>query len=452
MTANTRLRWLNYFTMNAWFLGLGFMWNSLHRFILPAILPLLVGVGLQASAFSALTTVGLLLALIVQPIAGAISDRSLSRFGRRRPMMVQWSLVCALLLSALAFAPNFPILFVVYCLLQIASNMAHGPAQGLIPDLVPPAHHGAASGVKTFLDNATLVMAGLLTGTVLLSISSDLYHSARVAIFAIILLLLFFLGVTVFTTRETPLRREELPQESLRQAVVHSLSVIGNAADLWREDRAYAWLVLVRLLFLAGVNLVANYGQFYFKDIVLAGDPHAAQRAPQLMGQLLIIVALMLILVSVPAGVLSDRWGRRVVSAVGASIALGGSLYLLFIRNLTLFRVGDLAITDLTVTGTLIGMGVGIFFAVNWAWATDLISHQQAARQLGISNLATAGAGVLAAIGGPLIDWGNAQTFGLGYNIIFVIAAAWVLSALLLLPRIRETRGLQAGAQTLAVE
>jgi len=438
------LRWHNFFTMNAWFFGLGFMWNSLHRFIFPAILPLLVGVSLQASALSALTTVGLLIAIVAQPIAGAISDRSLSRFGRRRPMMALWTLVCAALLGALAFAlgiaPTYAILFALYCLLQGASNMAHGPAQGLIPDLVPEKQHGAAGGIKGFIDNFTLIMAGLVTGTLLLGRSPDLLDSARVALWVIAAVLVIFLVVNLVTTRETPLARADLPREALRVSVWNSLSIVGNIRETWRDQRAFAWLLIVRLIFLGGIQIVSNYAQFYFKDVVLAGAADAAQRAPQLMGELLIIVAVALVLVSAPAGILSDRFGRRAVSAVGAAFAVGAAALLLFIRNRALFALGGFVLTDLMLAGLLLGVGAGIFFAVNWAWATDLVSHDQAARYLGISNLATAGAGILAALGGPLIDWGNAQAPGLGYTFAFATGTAWLLLTLLLLPRVPERR------------
>lgn len=439
MTKQSSVGWRAYLTMNAYFLGLGFLWNSLHRFIFPAILPILVGVSLQASALSALTTAGLVIAIIVQPISGAMSDRSLSHWGRRRPMMVQWTLVSVALLAGIAFTPDYAILFVLYCLLQGASNMAHGPAQGLIPDLVPESHHGAASGVKSFIDNFSLILAGLVMGN-LLSLNPDLLVSARLALFVIAATQLVFLGITVLTTRETPLTRDALPHESLRASVVNSLSVIGNMRQVWRDNRAFAWLLVVRLTFLAGIQFAANYAQFYFKDVVLAGDPNAAQRAPQLMGQLLIIVALMLVIVAVPAGLLSDRVGRRTVSAIGTVLGILATLLLLFVHNTPVLDIASFQLTDLMAVGLLLGVGAGAFLAVNWAWATDLASHEQAGRYLGISNLATAGAGVLAAIGGPLIDWGNAQTMGLGYNIVFVGGALWLGITLLLLPRVRDTR------------
>ncbi len=435
------LKWYEYFTMNSWFVGLGFMWNSIHRFILPAMLPILVGTSTQATALSQLQFAGLIVALLVQPISGAISDRSLSRFGRRRPMMVEWTLVDLVFLAGIAFAPNLVWLFLAYVGLQAASNMAHGPAQGLIPDLAPENQRGAASGVKNFIDNFTLILAGLITGAWVLSSTPDLILASRIAILFIGIGLVLFLIVNVLTTHEKPITKDELPGESLRDSVLRSLSVVGNISEVARENRPYGWLLISRLLFYAAVNIVANYAQFYFKDIVLVGQANAAQEAPKLMGTLAVIVAVMLVLVSIPAGMLSDRVGRKPVSAVGGLVAIAGALLLLTVKNVTLVNIGGFGLTDLMVAGLLIGVGAGIYFAANWAWATDLISDRDAARYLGISNLATAGGGVIATIGGPIIDFGNARSLGLGYEIAFGIGAAWFLLSIILLPLIQETRG-----------
>jgi len=66
---------------------------------------------------------------------------------------------------------------------------------------------------------------------------------------------------------------------------------------------------------------------------------------------------------------------------------------------------------------------------VNWAMGTSLVPTTEAGRFLGISNLAGAGAGMIGAgIGGPVADYLNLTTPGLGYFAIF--AAYAVLFAL----------------------
>ena len=64
------------------------MWNSLHVIILPAVLLNFVPDSQKNSYLGVLTFFGLIMALVIQPISGALSDRWASRWGRRRPLIV----------------------------------------------------------------------------------------------------------------------------------------------------------------------------------------------------------------------------------------------------------------------------------------------------------------------------------------------------------------------------
>jgi MFS family permease len=138
----------DYVTMNVYWFGLAFMWNGLHPIILPALLFRLVPESLKNTYLGGMTFIGLILAMIIQPLSGALSDQIPSRWGRRRPWMVGGTLFSLAFLVSMALATNLWSLVAGYLLLQVASNTAHGPAQGLIPDLVPEERHGLASGIK----------------------------------------------------------------------------------------------------------------------------------------------------------------------------------------------------------------------------------------------------------------------------------------------------------------
>ena len=112
-----------------------------------------------------LSFVGLLIAVAVQPIAGGFSDRLRSRWGRRRPFIVGGTVASLPLLVAAGVAPTYVLLFLFICLLQLASNVAMGPYQALVRDLVPGRRRGAASGMKMLVE---VVGAMTLTGLVAL--------------------------------------------------------------------------------------------------------------------------------------------------------------------------------------------------------------------------------------------------------------------------------------------
>ena len=80
-------RLLDLIVLNTYWLGLSFMWNSLHVIILPAVLLNFVPENLKNTYLGLLTFVGLVIAMLIQPVSGWLSDRWVSRWGRRRPLI-----------------------------------------------------------------------------------------------------------------------------------------------------------------------------------------------------------------------------------------------------------------------------------------------------------------------------------------------------------------------------
>jgi MFS family permease len=149
------------------------MWSSLHPILLPAVLLNYVPDERKNTYLGLLTFMGLIIAMIVQPISGAISDGWKSRFGRRRPLILLGTLFDFVFLSILAWMGGFVWLFIGYVGLQFSSNIAHGPMQGLMPDRVPKTQMGTASSLKTFMDLIALVVASLLAGRLFDSVTRD---------------------------------------------------------------------------------------------------------------------------------------------------------------------------------------------------------------------------------------------------------------------------------------
>ena len=144
-----------------WF-GLSFLWGGMNIQLLPTRVPELVDDEIKGTAIGAIVVVGLIVAILVQPMAGAFSDRVRMRWGRRRPIMAAGIAAAMPCLLFVAYAPNYGLLFVAMVLLQIAANIAHGPYQGVIPDQVPTDSRGRASGFFGLANlMGTLVGAGV---------------------------------------------------------------------------------------------------------------------------------------------------------------------------------------------------------------------------------------------------------------------------------------------------
>jgi MFS family permease len=90
--------------------------------------------------------------------------------------------------------------------------------------------------------------------------------------------------------------------------------------------------------------------------------------------------------------------------------------------------------------GSVIGAGIGVFISANWALANDLAPTGEAGKFLGLTNLATAGAGALSRLNGPIIDALNNFRPGahLGYAALFMGAALLALASLVVLRRVPD--------------
>ncbi len=180
-----------------------------------------------------------------------------------------------------------------------------------------------------------------------------------------------------------------------------------------------------RLLILLGGNLVRNYALYFLKDVLKLANPAAE------VGNLLAIIAVAIVIVVYPAGALSDRIGRKWLIVASGVLGAIGALLLMTATTLTM----------VLIDGAVIGVSIGIFLSVNWAWATDLIPADEGGRFLGISNLATAGSGVLAGVGGFMLDAFNAQSPNLGYTALYLTAAICYVLGTVVAFGVKDTRG-----------
>lgn len=400
--------------INASYAGISFMWNSLHPIVLPATLATLVPEGQKNTWLGLLTFAGLVIAMLVQPVSGALSDRWGSRWGRRKPFILFGTLFDLAFLALLGWAGGFGWLALGYIGLQFTSNIAHGPMQGLLPDQVPPTQIGAASGIKNLLDMGGLIAASLLAGRLL---GGEARHP--VTIIAVITgVLVISMLVTVLGTREEPTQRR--PDEG-------RLNPLADLAGIrFKSHTSFWWLLGSRLAFLIGIYGIQTFLQYYLRDVFRAANP------AQMTGDIMAVIALTLVALATASGWLCDRFGAKRVLYAAGILGVIGSLLLLTAHTQQ----------ALILIGCVLGAGIGLFVTANWALATHLAPPAEAGKFLGLTNLATAGAGALGRLEGPMIDLLNNASPGhyLGYYSLFVLGALGALVSILLLHKVNETQ------------
>ena len=411
--------------LNAYWVGLSFMWNALHPIILPAVLLNYVPDAKKNTYLGLLTFLGLVLAMVIQPLSGALSDGWNSRFGRRRPLIVFGTLFDFLFLSALAWGGGLVWLFIGYIGLQLSSNIAHGPLQGLLPDRVPQTQLGVASSLKTFMDMLSLVIASLLAGRMLDSVSRDPTNIMLV----VIGLLAISAAVTIFGVKESPSiirapeEHRDYSERSGNAVEAHGVREFLSQFKIdFHQNTSYWWLIVERALFLLGIFGVQAFAQYYLQDVLRVPDP------PKQTGDLLAALTVALVVLVLIGGWLTDKYGAKRVLYIATYIASGGIFLMMFATDMR----------GVTVFGAILGAGIGLFLTSNWALANGLAPEAEAGKYLGLTNLATAGSGALARLEGPALDWLNAAYPGMwiGYKGLFVFGSLCILASVFILRKI----------------
>ncbi len=392
------------------------LYQSLHSIILPLRLLDFIDESQKNTYLGIVTLSGLLLAMFIQPVFGALSDRTVSRWGRRRPYLFIGGVITALIIPGIGLIGAYFGLFLVYCLLQASTNVAQGPYQGFIPDLVPPDRHGVASGVKGLLE-----ITGGITLVYLSSVWMDRYYGGGGAgwlwlvlgvLTAVMLISVLITSLAVKEPRIISAHKDEPLFRTLYQTFTR---------DVWR-NKSFIWFLVSRLLIYMAFTTIQQFGLYYFQDVIGVENPGEATATFS------IIAVIGMVVVVWPAGYLSDKFGRKIPNITAGLLGALG--------------IGIIAASQQYGTilwaAAIIGLGMGIFNSTNWALAADFAPQEEGARYLGVANMATAGGAVLARAIGPLIDHFNGQSLNLGYDIMLYICLAYFIVGAGLLLRVKR--------------
>jgi len=382
--------------LSVYWLAINYLWQGMGALILPRLILGLVPEAHRGVALAVLSALGAVVAILVQPAAGALSDRCRVRWGRRKPFMVAGTLGDLVCLLGLSLAGSYGALIIPYCALQICSNTAEGAYQGLLPDQVPSADRGRASGYY-----GLAVFVGTAIGFLLTGMLIAVGH-IQLALLSVGVVLVLALLVTQLFVPDSP-AQEPLPSRRL--------ALLGVFSFRPRENPDFTRLLASRLLALMGITGLTDFALLYIKATYYPGTGSAiANRASGATSTLLAVVVLLAIVVTLPAARLSQRVGRKAIIRAASWLGAAGTVLLIFANSLTFVYA----------VGVLIGSAFGMLLSVDWAFVVDLVPAESAGRFMGISNLATAGSGILATvIAGPLLDFGNGIHHNAGFPMIF---------------------------------
>lgn len=352
------------------------------------------------------TSVGVLAALLTNPIAGAFSDRTTSRLGRRRPWFIAGTVLSAATLALMANATSFVALVAWWAIFHVAANAILAALSAVVPDQVPVRQRATVSAFVSLSLPLGAVFGALLVTRVVKSTALSYYTF----IGALLIVMLLF----VLVLRDKSLPKGNAPRFHLGPFL----------AGFWVNPVKYpdfGWAWLTRFLVYLSYFTALGYLLYFLQDAV------RYQNAAQGVTTFQMILTGTLLIASVLGGVLSDKFQRRKIFVIGASLVIAIAFLILAFWPTW---------PGVQVAAAVLGIGFGAYLGVDIALITQVLPSASArGKDLGVINIANALPQVVGSTTAALVI-----TASHSYTVLFVLAAILALLGAMLIQRIKSVR------------
>ncbi len=362
-----------------------------------------------ADGLALVLTLGAIGALVGNPLAGALSDRTTSHFGRRRPWLLIGMIGDALGLALLANSRTIPQMAAAWFMVQFFGNMLFSAYGAILPDRVPARQRGTTQAIVGLSSPVAIILSDLLFIQV---------RDLRAAYYPLIAVLAAVTVLFLFLYKEERLKGSPPPFR------------LGSfLASFWINPRAFpgfatAWLMWL----LVWLGYTLGTGSFFFLYLQNITGYESLFPGRQVK-EAIALVQMLQIAVGVPmmmaAGVFSDRLGRRKVFVLAGALAIGvGIALLVFFSNWSMVLVASL----------IAGVGFWIFYNLGVAMITQMLpSASDRGKDLGVINIAACLPQIVMPPVGAVIINAAGIANPAGYQVLFAIAACSALLGAILL-------------------
>lgn len=343
--------------------------------LLPRMSEAIAGPTGKEAALAVVTGIGVIGSVIGNPLAGALSDRTTSRWGRRRPWILGGSLLGFIGLILLPNMNSIWSLTIAWLCVQFAVNAAYAGLTAAIPDQVPVDQRGVASGLVGLAQAFGPVLGVGLVSFVVMSLTGGSYLTAVLFVVCVIPFLLIL--------KDPQLPASEKPPFELG-AFVRSFWVSP------REHPDFGWAWLARFLVSLSIAMATLYLLFFLTDHLGFDEETAGQRQTVLLA----LYAGGTMLTAVIGGYISDRMGKRKIFVIVSTIIIAIAGFILaFVPE------GQSGWGITMIAALILGLGYGWYLAVDQALVTQVLpTAGDRAKDLGVINIANSMPQVLAPV------------------------------------------------------
>jgi MFS family permease len=351
--------------------------------------------------------IGAIVTTIVGPLAGLWSDRTRTRFGRRRPFAFGTALLGFAGLVVIAQASNVPMLLVGWIIAAVGWNGSMNTLIQSQADRLPESQYGRVAGMSGFIQMVAPV-AGIALA------SAFIGNNYLVFLVPGAVGLVGMMAWVLFVKEHDS--RDAVFEDNLSAGKLLSSFVFNP-----RQYPDFAWNWLARLLFMTGVTFASTFSSLFFASRLTTSGQVAD------IGNIIIVFSTISIAVTgvgaLLGGFLSDKLKRRRAFVLGSGIVYtAGSITLAF---------GGSDFVVLLLGSCLTGLALGVFSSVDQALVLMVLPEKDinAGRFLGIngySNSIAQGVAPLLAVPLVLIGVSGGEK---NYGLLLLIAAGLTIVA-----------------------
>lgn len=382
------------------FFGLQFAWQM--RLALSG--PVTEGLGADPLIYGLISLAGPFSGMVVQPIIGALSDRTTSRFGRRRPYLLGGAILASLALwvfpnsgtivnyfgnaFGVAVAPLAGLVLagIMIWIIDACVNIAQGPYRALIPDVVPREQHSVANAYLSFAIGLGSVVAAA-TPPILSKFGIIMPIPAQFLMAAIAFTGAMLVTCIAIKEKQHIIEKNDNNENKNKTSFWASLKdFLTTSPEIIKicTLQFFTWIGTMCLLLYFTLFVVHNlYG---VPDIIAQGTDASVFEATRLSGTNFALICMALFnlvcfIVSIPIGFLSVMFGNKYVHAV-ALLSMAISYVIL-----------GFAQTKLAVAlgMGLAGIGWASILSLPFAMLSEYIKPGSEGSVMGIFNIFIAG-------------------------------------------------------------
>jgi len=400
---------------------------------------ILSDLGADLHSLSIYWLVAPIMGLLIQPIVGALSDKTWNKLGRRNPFLLAGAAAAALAMFLMPNAPLIvtivaPLVFaaVMLALMDASFNIAFQPFRALVSDMVPKEQSNKGYSIQSLLINIGAVCGSILP--FVLTNVVGLENTAKIGDIAPSVTWAFYIGAsvllgsvlwTVFKTKEYPpqqyyaykgidadaVAKEQAQEKSFGQKIKGMLSLISDSPSIMKQlavVQFFSWFTMFIMWVYTPSAIAQNIWGVdakWFDSTFLATVDTVPQHiiaakgaAGDWVGIISAVYFLAAALFSIVLTKLADRLGRKMVYSM--SLLAGGIGFLSFV----LFQDPELTHVNLLVTefdipkgalGLMLPMvGVGIawaaMLAIPYSILAGALPADKTGTYMGIFNLTIA--------------------------------------------------------------